>query len=1095
MASLTEAWLDDLSSTPDQRRAKRQRVSATTEATIPPSLLGRIGESSLSGISAVGNILDVPGSMVRDVAVGKNPLDQLLSPFSSKNRTTGREALKQYGVLGRNKKGLDVGDVAGFGLEVAADPLTYLTFGASALSKGGKIAKSAGLLDNAAGVASKTAGKQVGKRVSRLTTTLDDLIAAGGPQAKEAAERAAQGMGTDLASISGEKLGGMVGTPLGVFGQGPKAQRIAGAMDKAGEAVRFAKVPGTNFQPVNALANLFDAPAKDTKTPFGQTMARKLFREKEAGRASVREEVTRYVDTLERNGMATGDQSRILRKVLEGVNVPDAIPDEVRSMVDEIKGKLGTLPDEFTKRGMKLEKLVDPEIDYFPRFESNRPKVPNDKSGRVFSDFDPSRIKRRDFLRGIEGGTDTIIELAKDPALNQLIDSGAGKKDIVDFIASNYGNKISPDYLPRGADPSVTKPLKRYPRLAAFLAKRTKESREAGIFGNHPILDLQGRLQNAKDALVGNDIVMEALSSPGILNAATDAARVEGSISVKELFQKLDLNHGDETGGALYTLAKRFGDDVDKMDPKIAGEFLQTLGSKRIRADLADDLARYVKGFTSPEPASEIMKAVDSVTNLFKTGVTAIWPNFHVRNLFSGQFNNFVAGTFSPESVKDATKLMRGQPIEGAAKIPVVQKIARERGIQGLTDEQATRILGDLAYSHRLVGRFEGEGANVAGRAANMSSGSIEDLLSEIPGRRPVTAKSMLSNATSANPLNVRGVGERMESTFAPAAVGQNIGHFVEGLNRLAPFIEQLKKGVDPLSAAQKVGAAQVEYSSRHYTKFEQEAMSRLFPFFKFARQQLPWTIRQLIETPGGKLAQTIRGANRARNPNELTPDYIAETAAVPLGSNGENDRYLTGFGLAFENPLGFNPVGPLYGDLRTPLGELGSQLNPAIKAPLEYALGRTFFQRGPQGGRDLQDLDPTLGRLAANVTGQEKPVRFPGSELLEVISGNLPTAKLATTARQLTDPRKGVGTKAMNALTGLRITDVSPAAQDAMLRERVQELMRQLGGKTFNRSYIPAEDFAAMSPKEKADALALKELNDMLAMRAKKRKAEKAKK
>jgi hypothetical protein len=76
----------------------------------------------------------------------------------------------------------------------------------------------------------------------------------------------------------------------------------------------------------------------------------------------------------------------------------------------------------------------------------------------------------------------------------------------------------------------------------------------------------------------------------------------------------------------------------------------------------------------------------------------------------------------------------------------------------------------------------------------------------------------------------------------------------------------------------------------------------------------------------------------------------------------------------------------------------------------------------------------------------------------------------------------------ATNLLTGMRVTNVSPAAQESLLRERVQQMMRQAGGKTFVRSYIPEEVEANMSPKELEDSQKLEALINTLAKRAKAR-------
>lgn len=87
-------------------------------------------------LQAIGNVLDLPGSMVRDALTLRNPLDQLLSPFSQDDRTSGQQMIEDYtGSPGHN--------MIGTLLEMGLDPMTYLgaglaTKGAKALGLGGK---------------------------------------------------------------------------------------------------------------------------------------------------------------------------------------------------------------------------------------------------------------------------------------------------------------------------------------------------------------------------------------------------------------------------------------------------------------------------------------------------------------------------------------------------------------------------------------------------------------------------------------------------------------------------------------------------------------------------------------------------------------------------------------------------------------------------------------------------------------------------------------------------------------------------------------------------------------------------------------------
>ncbi len=106
------------------------------------STLGAIGRGSLNAIAAVGNVLDLPGSMVRDAVSLKNPFDQWMTPFSDENRTTGRDMLRSAGMIDPN---FDTWGnfLGGMGVEMLTDPLTPLE-GVNVLTRGGASLKAAG---------------------------------------------------------------------------------------------------------------------------------------------------------------------------------------------------------------------------------------------------------------------------------------------------------------------------------------------------------------------------------------------------------------------------------------------------------------------------------------------------------------------------------------------------------------------------------------------------------------------------------------------------------------------------------------------------------------------------------------------------------------------------------------------------------------------------------------------------------------------------------------------------------------------------------------------------------------------------------------
>lgn len=427
--------------------------------------------------------------------------------------------------------------------------------------------------------------------------------------------------------------------------------------------------------------------------------------------------------------------------------------------------------------------------------------------------------------------------------------------------------------------------------------------------------------------------------------------------------------------------------------------------------------------------------------------------------------------------------------------------------LKPFTNKDAARVLRELTYAHGVHGKFEGNAVNVAGRVNDLRGGTLADMLSgaTVLGQKSLQAGRVARKAAGLEPgtsawniSQVRGVGDQIESKFGVAAAGEEIGHFVEGMNRISPFVHLLGKGFDPAEAAKMVGEAQVQYSNRFYTPFEQQVMKRLLPFYSFSSRVGPQVLKEVAERPGGGLATAVKAQSRMQTSDTMVPDYVRETASFPLGDMlGKvpegTDRYLTGLGLMHEDPFSFGP------NVKGAALELASRANPFIKAPLELMTGQSFFQKGPDGGRKLDDMDPLIGRLMANVglANPDDPDVLP--TWMEQVAANSPAARALSTARQLTDSRKQWGdtklpgpASLMNVLTGLRITDVSPGAKDAITRELLQREMKDEGAAAFERIYFRKEDLAKMTPAARESAIKLQALANVLAKRAKERKARK---
>jgi hypothetical protein len=109
---------------------------------------------------------------------------------------------------------------------------------------------------------------------------------------------------------------------------------------------------------------------------------------------------------------------------------------------------------------------------------------------------------------------------------------------------------------------------------------------------------------------------------------------------------------------------------------------------------------------------------------------------------------------------------------------------------------------------------------------------------------------------------------------------------------------------------------------------------------------------------------------------------------------------------------------------------------------------------------------------------------------MLEAVASNSPFSRYLTTIRTAADPRKTALERAVNLLSGARVSTISPAAADAILRERTERLAKDLGARDFTRTYMPDDVLERLPPSQRQQGLDLKAMLSILSKRAKERAA-----
>lgn len=1069
--------------------------------------MSQLAGGAISGLEYVGGALDKIGPRTVRSAIGGAPLPDALAhlvPFSDEmgltDRTkvpSGRELLEQGGLVNPDTAGLDMGDVLGFGAEVALDPTNWVTFGGAALGKAGLAAAKAGkLLPKAMGTA-RTAAEigAVAKQTGKLAPTIASRIHAG------------QGGLLGLALPFSQE-------PFALIGTGPTAARFAeNVVQPVGDFVKYAL-------PSRHLRSLLD--------PTAGPVASKEFQvaHEFAARPEVEAAMAQY----------RGDQVKLLREVAGAKISPAAKPefDRISMMAGESKWRnvgqgthqapFGTKPNamhtpdygawqrEMSAQGMD-PKMLTPEqfktavsvgervsdiqngmlkmanelgvpkkaleddfAGYMTRVKARYPDMDVGEAWkgfeRAFEHGTASDIKRK--FRDIPGGTDTLNQIARSKdfagpsspmspkraakeirekylnwsGVNDDLKKANLMLDVARLEFENAMKKGIPDLSPFQANidkaqslvKDATKAVNRVRKQGTTLAKWAK--------GIPDIYAGEGRNYFSTDVLESLGVSMQRMAKVRSgAEAIHEVARRfstntpgPDTVPISSFFEGAGLtyNKGGKAKGALATLAKRMGVSIDDVQ------------NIHIPKELAEDAKRYITLWTRPEEVKGLAKLYDNALALFKTSVTQVFPAFHVRNFQDGVFRNWISGAASVDSMADTSSLLRG------GKIRITPQMAAN-GINSAEDVINAAFAHGVAWAPNSPNQI----ADITGQAVHGGSPNIPGLNGTAKSAGQVAADWWNNSAKDPRRAGAGAWLDWLDSskdTNRVFAKGAAIGNEVEDFVRMSHFLEKLRQGYTPEVAAASTKATHFVY--KDITKFERSWMKRAVPFYVFARKNLPYAVKQLIEKPS-RMSSSIRALNSGRDENRFTPPWVGgEGAAIPLyGAIGQSlfgdppsghSRYLTGLGLgAVEEPFQRFHFG---NDAlkRTAYDHL-SMLTPIAKAPLELLAGQQFLT-----GRELQDLKPSAslsayGLLDQPVTGNSTIGRAASQAI-----ANSPYARFDTTMRKLTyriaDDRKSDLMRAVNVLTGANIVDVDDRkAKASIVRE---ELKRRLDSSDAIRSY-----------------------------------------
>lgn len=1008
------------------------------------SFLGNMMEQSLGGLAYIGKVLDKTfgGRAVRGLAGGNPnellsvlPLSDTLGITDEANTIHGRQLLDQYGITTPGDRSWE-NDAAGFAAEVALDPSTWV-------------------------------GAAVPKMVAR-----------GG-------RLAGRGLGSGLESLTGGRF-----NPY-TFG---------------GDLFEKAKAP---------IKALFNPESGGAWMPKVQGVAEDVFSPElksgsfaaEMGAADANVRLKRFLDAndgVDANAVRTG-----LIQAAEGL-APDATttfqrlgytPPEINELLG-LGAELGqrarsTMPAELAE-GLTSSKLVDltdwqiaenavvmnynkvlaaqglpprplpwqPATEYLPRSVNvfGDPPAWSRRQGQGLGGESEFQQAREQALRGIRGGTAQINAWAMNPDL-ATANRTLSDQDVMQRIAADILN--APVY----ATPLDHPAMKQAETISDILKGLPEEALKRGYFntdivGNvlHRELDSVRNIASARTAM--------AAVGRGFAKPIKDIeAAGQRAVSLPEFLDAMRLSATDPQGFKIAhaQAAKMLGLSPNQMDQ------LKDYG---LPMDVAKDLGRIGKAWSTPESLQPVVQFWDNTVNWFKRNLTVPFPGFHIRNLMSGVFNMWrdgggAAGSLSGEAAESMFGLLRGReiPAEVAAKL-----------YPGLSPQQASDellkelVAGKISFTRggQAADRVNiGVGRGVLAEELPAPFASQKRPLSEDVGGFLSTFKPK-SGERAYNPFNTE--------TFAPTVAGEKAGNAVEDWIRGTHYISKRLAGEAPEQAVESVLKYQIDYGKA--TEFEKNVMKRIFPWYSFSRGNLPPLLEDLAKNPA-KLAATTRLVTGTRPPGEFVPPYIAEGAAVPIPGAPEGEkRFLSSFGLPIEDEMVKTLGAAGQGDARRVAQQIFGMAVPWAKVPAEVATGTQMYS-----GRKLEDLKPystfTLGGVVPENWARKAT---------QVVA-NTPASRVASTIDKATDPRKGTLETLINLLTGGRVTDVdlSQSKAAASMQLLKEELRGQPGVRIREEVSVPKERRQLMTPEDLMKLDLLQEIERRSAEEARRRRAQQA--
>jgi hypothetical protein len=913
---------------------QKRRLGAQDEQT----MLGRLASNTGKAFSDVLWGLDTPGAVVRS-GIDYLQDGEWNNPLDGEQRVSGEDILANAGMESATGK-----FVGGAIIDAATDPLSYLTGGIGAVTKAGKAAKMAGMLDDVAEVASRSLQNRVkagtatlggraqrtldaldtniddfiehssrplvGQRTAMRGTTLDDLVQHADQGQKDALDAFLKKKGWDYDEIKGESLGksfGLAGTSIAFdpLGSSAAGQTLAAGMDRLGEAARWSK-PGLM---AHAYFNKGTGGAEDAIT---QAAALRINKAADAGEALGNRNAADLAYDLKlakvdpavasRTGISDVFSSdaaeaidRYIEKSAATANDIDFVENTpgVKAFVD----KWGTAAPDLLARsessGLRSHRLNHAYgAEYRPyQMESALDASVRDGSGKAaaFDLVTGDMLKRKKALQ-LPGGLDQLRALSQDKRF-----VGLGDKFIEDDVAKVLFDEIN-DPTSAYYQKMAGSPVGQAAAAAAGTGQTAKYSMQKAkslarflhglpadggpVFGNHPAEAVARYMAGRERAISTSDALIDTVASR-IVNEK--ASRVLGGrhITAGSALSQLGLRSTkDPVTGLAGGAAQRLREAI-AAKTGVAADTVK-LSELSIPVDAINNIRKMHDMFATPKAKGAAAQFLDNYTKVFKAQVLS-WPSRFTRDFLSGGIGNMIeAGPGSIQGAHVASQLLSGND---SALRAYLRTVPLYKDIPG-DDAMMKAFMQDAAES-RILGGLSITDRHAGDRTAKALQEIIpggKDAIDYQPNRSWGEFAWNLADITGAQGVSWGNGGVKRTVSNNPLfATGEKLGERLDSINRLGGYLAMVKSGHAPRVAADRMRAVHVAYDS--LSPFEKGLRDSVFPFWAYTSRIGKYVTESMASRPGGALAQWAKFVDKSSKSDEdfYMPTTMREKQSLAL--------------------------------------------------------------------------------------------------------------------------------------------------------------------------------------------------------------------